>query len=581
MKTLGNIYLLLLVAFFSACNDPYEDSTYQVYDMNPVSSYLETRSDEFSEWITVLKYADLFNAVNQASSYFTVLVPTNEAVRSFYQKKNVSSIQELGKDYARSLAEYHIVNDSINLNTFIQGGKLTAKTLSDDYLSVSFDESSVTGGFNSIYVNKEAHVKELAIQVSNGYVYVLNGVMSPLVENLYDRISESREKYSIFIEALNQTSWKDSLSVIYDEIRQEDNTVIQQKRNYTLMAVSDDTYRSEGIISVVDLAAKAGAVGTDYKDKTNELFRYVAYHVIGGSYSVFDFKSFTGGVTTKLWTTKADAVLEASLQSGNKLYFNYKGEIDGQSVKAMFIEDGSDVQAKNGILHEMNSWLPLWESEIPVRVEWDFVENEEVASFIKGGYGNPNQQYQTADDDEHQSDISSLAYYTVNAKSTSTSLDGSDGAGGYYRVGYATAKKTGSAWINCKNKDHMYLNLGYNGSVIMKSPILIAGKYKVILKVTYAKSMDFMRTMSGGSNGGKIQFTFDDNVDTATEVPIYASIAANELGSYDTVIYDEIEFSKTGVHSMKMLIADPAATSNNKFRIQLDYMTFEPIIEDE
>ena len=78
MKTLGNIYLLLLVALFSACNDPYEDSTYQVYDMNPVSSYLETRSDEFSEWITVLKYADLFNAVNQASSYFTVLVPTNE-----------------------------------------------------------------------------------------------------------------------------------------------------------------------------------------------------------------------------------------------------------------------------------------------------------------------------------------------------------------------------------------------------------------------------------------------------------------------------------------------------------------------
>ena len=55
--------------------------------MNPVSSYLETRSDEFSEWITVLKYADLFNAVNRASSYFTVLVPTNEAVRSFYTKR--------------------------------------------------------------------------------------------------------------------------------------------------------------------------------------------------------------------------------------------------------------------------------------------------------------------------------------------------------------------------------------------------------------------------------------------------------------------------------------------------------------
>jgi putative fasciclin domain protein len=578
MKTFGNIYLLLLVAFFSACNDPYEDSTYQVYDMNPISSYLETRSDEFSEWITVLKYADLFNAVNQASSYFTVLVPTNEAVRSFYLKKNVSSIQELGKDYARSLAEYHIVNDSINLNTFVQGGKLEAKTLSDDYLSVSFDESSETGGFNSIYVNKEAHVKELAIQVSNGYVYVLNDVMSPLVENLYERISENSDKYSIFIEALNQTSWKDSLSIIYDEIRQEDNTVIQQKRNYTLLAVSDDTYRSEGVTSVADLAVKTGAVGTDYKDETNELFRYVAYHVIGGSYSVFDFNNFSGGTTTKLWTTKADAVLEASLQSGNKLYFNYEGEIDGQSVKAMFVEDGSDVQAKNGILHEIDSWLPLWESEIPVLVEWDFADYEEVAAWVNGGYGDPDQKYQTVDEGEHQSDVSSLACYTIDAKSSATSTDGSNG--GYYPVGYATPK-TGSAWTNCKNKDHIYLNLGYNGSIIMKTPILIAGKYKVILKVTYATSMNFMRTMTSGSNGGKIRFTFDGDSETTTEIPIYGSITANTLGLYDTVIYDEIEFSKTGTHSMKMVIADPAATSNSKFRIQLDYMTFEPIIEDE
>lgn len=575
MKTLGNIYLLLLIALFSACNDPYEDSTYQVYDVNPVSSYLETRSDEFSEWIAVLKYADLFNAVNQASSYFTVLVPTNNALRSFYQKKSVSSIQELGKEYARSLAEYHIVNDSINLNTFIKGGKLEAKTLSDDNLSVSFDESSLNGGFNSIYLNKDAHVAELAIRVSNGYVYVLDNVMSPLIENLYQRIAESRDKYSILISALEQTSWKDSLSIIYDEIRQEDNTIIQQKRNYTLLAVSDETFRSEGIASVADLAAKVGALGVDYNDKANELFRYVAYHLIGGSYSLFDFKIFSGGISTRLWTTKADAVLEASLQDDKKLYFNYKGEIDGRSVKAMFKEAGSDVQAKNGMLHEMDSYLPLWESEIQVKVEWDFADYQEVASYIKGGYGTAGQQYQTeTDNTEYQSDISSLACYTVNVKNSATPQSS------YYTVGYATVRKS-NAWTNCKNKDQMYLNLGYNGSITMKSPIVIAGKYKVILKVSYATSMDFMRTMASGSNGGKIQFTFDENAETSKEIPIYASIAANTLGLYDTVIYDEIEFSKTNTHTLKMMVADPAAATNNKFRIQLDYMTFEPIIGND
>ena len=578
MKTLGHLYMLLLITLFSACNDPYEDSTYQIYDVNPISSYLETRSDEFSEWIAVLKYADLYNAVNQASSYFTVLTPTNEAMHKFYEKKKVSSIQELGKEYARSLAEYHIVNDSVNLNTFVQGGKLEKKTLSDDYLSVSFDEDSEEGGFNSIYLNNEAHVKELAIQVSNGYVYVLDDVMSPLVENVYERINESAEKYSLFIEALECTGWKDSLSVIYDEIKQEDNTVIQQKRNYTLLAVSDETYHSAGITSVVDIATKVGATGSDYTNSTNELFRYVAYHILGGSYSIFDFNNFTGGTTTRLWTTKANAVLEASLQDGNKLYLNYEGEIDGKSVKASFIEDNSDIQAKNGIIHEVNGWLPLWESEIPVLVEWDFCDNEEVASWIKSGYGDPSQKYQSEDTGEHQSDVSSLACYTIDARNTATSLNGANG--GYYRIGYATPK-TGSAWVNCKNKDHMYLNLGYMGSIVMETPILIAGRYKVTLKVTYATSMDFMRTMKNGSNGGKIRFMFDDKTETTNEVPIYANVSENKLGIYDTVIYDAIEFSTTGKHSMKMVVVDPAASTHNKFRIQIDYMIFEPIIEED
>ena len=87
-----------MVALFSACNDPYEDSTYQVYDMNPVSSYLETRSDEFSEWITVLKYADLFNAVNQ---YFPMasIVVTDEAIQRYARNAMLDIIHSDGKRF--------------------------------------------------------------------------------------------------------------------------------------------------------------------------------------------------------------------------------------------------------------------------------------------------------------------------------------------------------------------------------------------------------------------------------------------------------------------------------------------------
>lgn len=104
--------MLGFVAYYS-CDDPYKDTVYQVYDVQPAGSYLQNRSNDFSEWIKILKYGDLFNAINRADDAFTVLAPTNDAVQRFYEKKNISSIEELGREYARTLAKYHIINDSM------------------------------------------------------------------------------------------------------------------------------------------------------------------------------------------------------------------------------------------------------------------------------------------------------------------------------------------------------------------------------------------------------------------------------------------------------------------------------------
>lgn len=580
MKILEKIYLLILITLCCyACNDPYEDSTYQIYDMNPVSTYLESRTDDFSEWIDILKYADLFNAVNQASSYFTVFVPTNAAIQDFYNKKGVQSIQELGVEYARSLAEYHIINDSINLNEFIKGGKLEKKTLSDDYLSVTPDEDSEEGGFNSLQVNKEAHVKELAIQVSNGYIYVLDAVLSPLVENVYQRISyaenqEKGKKYKIFNEILNLTSWNDSLIIIYDVIEQENGSKIKYKRDYTVLAVSDDTYKKTGILSVSDLISKIKVEDTDYTSKTNELYRYVAYHIIEGNYEIFDFKSFNGNITKKLWNTKAGAVLEASIQDNGKIYFNYSGKIDDELIQATFIEENSDIQAKNGVLHEIDSYLPLWESKIPIQVEWDFCDYPEVASYIKN-YGTEGQTYQQeTEKTEYRTEITNLSCYIVDKKSSATPYKD------YNPVDYFTVKQS-SAWTNCKYKDQLILNIGYTGSITMQSPIIIEGKYKITLKVCYATSMNFMRTQTSGSNGGSIKFILDNDETTAKQIPIYANVSSNTLGIYDVLLYEEYDFKKTEPHNLKMIVMDPSASTNAKFRIQLDYLLFEPILEEE
>ena len=158
-------YLLLsmvLLLLFS-CQDPYENDNFVVYDLYPAATYLDSRPDEFSEWVDILKYADMYNAVNQASRTYTLFAPNNTAVKAFYATKGISDATGMTKEYAKALVTYHMIEGEVPQKEFLLGGKLTKATVSGDYLSVSFDDSEETdGGLNSVYINEEARVDELA-----------------------------------------------------------------------------------------------------------------------------------------------------------------------------------------------------------------------------------------------------------------------------------------------------------------------------------------------------------------------------------------------------------------------------------
>ena len=70
MKKLKKIYWMLLIVLCAACNDPYDGDTFVVFDTQPAATYLSSRSEDFSEWIHIMKYADLYNAVNQATQQY-------------------------------------------------------------------------------------------------------------------------------------------------------------------------------------------------------------------------------------------------------------------------------------------------------------------------------------------------------------------------------------------------------------------------------------------------------------------------------------------------------------------------------
>lgn len=545
IPSLSVLFLLLAVA----CQDPYEGTTYQVYEENPISSYLD-EDETYAEWVKVLQYADMYNALNQADVDFTAFVPVNQAVLDFYQRMGVTSIEDLGKDYARSMVLYHTVLDTISVQEFINTPFTT--NLSGDKLRIEID--SVNAG--QAILNGEARVVQMGIRTSNGLIYVLNDAMRPLVETVFDRISDNPD-YSLFAEALTKTGWADSLSRLADTLYVNGEAQISL-RQYTLLAVSNATFAQDGVASY-DALKQLLQAGNDVTQPTNALNQYVGYHILAGSYDLGKLLTFSGSDTSAIWDTQADdQVLMITWDSLSPQPYT----INLMGTKATFVTETSDVMAKNGYVHTIDGYLPVWEPQ-QATVVWDLANFAEVRNLVPVDVYQPT----TYVSSETKVNISDAACYTTEVSAS--------GVGGtsYSYLTYVTCK------ANLKKAqffDRLVLNLGYMGSVAMKTPTLVKGKYKVTLNFVYLSDHAFMKNMSDG-NGGLMKVSFDGS--NIRNVSPYTTVTSTVANVYEYTLYDELEFDITASHLFKVVIMDPSASTNSKFSIQLDNIVFTPIVD--
>lgn len=552
------LIIWMVIFFLFSCEDPFKNNTYQPYDVYPTATYLDTRTEDFSMWIEILHYAGLYNAVNQASMTYTSFVPSNEAVSAFFKRKGIASIHELGTDYARDLVQYHIINAEVPQKEFLLGGKLKSQTISGHYLSVSFEDQG-EGGLNSVYLNKEARVTELANKTTNGLVYVLDNVLTPLVETIYDRLVET-SSYSIFKQAVEMTGWKNRLDAPLDTVYSATGQVSYIRKNFTLFAVSDAVFLEQGISDVNGLVAKVGA-GSDYTNDANELRKYVGYHLISQTHFAEDIFTF-GDDSTVIWTTQSPNQIFSTNKVGQNFYINYK-RASGTGVK--LIEGKVDIPAKNGVIHEVDA-LMLPTSPDPMTVIWDLCSFDDVESVVNafGAEKKLGDIYQTYQSSEHQITFSEneVSSYTWKAYSS---------ASNWPSLGYLVTKAGGSGNSYGANlNDMLIVNLGYLGNVTMKTPVLLKGKYKVELYYACAGSLkDFI------NGGSKCQFSFDNQ---SQEVYVYDGAKAS-VGIYSLTMFDEVEFNETTHHNFKVLLMDSRATSHSSYRLQLDYVKFIPVFD--
>jgi uncharacterized surface protein with fasciclin (FAS1) repeats len=551
------------------------DGSYTTETAEPIATYLNDQ-EEYSEWVKVLNYTDYYGTLNQGSSVaFTHFVPTNEAVENFYAEKGVSSIDELGKDYAQALVKFLTISgDSIKLTEKFSSAKVTGVSYTNVYaqdLTVTVD--SVEVGY---VLNGVAHINQNYVAASNGFIYQITAIPSPLTELVWDRITAD-SKYSIMAEALRATGYDKVFATFADTtVRLGQRKVT--RRYYTFLTVSDENFAKDGINNLSDLKTKLAdhyaaqnPEGTVTADSL--LKQYIEYHTLGGSYPYSDLVAMVGSDTVRVWSTEApgqifmthyrdeDTFVTSAGDTLHSVYWNKNDETN----TSLITSPSNDTKARNGYVHELSAWMPVYEPQ-PTTVVWDLADNSKIRALVGSDY-------------QPAAPVSSEGKYDVSScvDDYETSSNGR-GSSNYTSVCYVTCK---SNLKNCLNNDRMVINVGYLGHVTFKTPTLVRGKYKVTMTVAYQTTQKFLKT-SDGCKGGLIRIAMNDSVDskvnmhTALVAP-YTQIAKTTVGVYNTTLYDEIEFDETASHYFKVVVMDPAASSNKNFTLDFDAITFTPI----
>ena len=564
-KIIRNIVCIASSAIlFAACDkdvfdintDPFKNEVYSTTLMSPISTFLEEQ-EGYGEYVKMLRYANMFNALNQSSSgtSFTAFVPNDEAMREFYRRRGVDSLEQLSKEYARAFVLYHTVKDSILPESFVQ--KKSVQNLSGDVINITIDPQHA----GQAILNNEGHVVEMGLSAYNGKVYVLSSAMTPLVETVYDRVVQGGRS-RIMGEALQATGWADRLGVVVDTTLNEERQKVINHYYYTLLNVPDAAFSKAGIGSLDQLRQLLRSTDKDGLGEDSLLRKYVGYHILQNQYTTDEMGAMVGSETTRIWSSSASNQVFTVTYDSLATREADKYVLNGSGVSARFVPEESNVLCKNGYVHELDGWLPVWEPE-QATVLWDLADYTEIKNLVDPEYYQPAEP--TASEQRFRVASAACFEYEMGEAGTKNR--------NYSDIDYVTCR---SNMKDAHNYDRIVFNLGYMGKVSMRTPTIVRGKYKVELTIVFMTGNNFMRQQTDG-NGGMLKMTFDEKDEYTVFTAPYTKVTSALPGVYTSTIYEEIEFPETASHDFSFIVLDPAASTNSNFSLQFDYIKFTPI----
>jgi uncharacterized surface protein with fasciclin (FAS1) repeats len=288
-------------------NDPIVEN-YYTFTGETVSDYLKNKP-EYSEFVTILKRAHMLDLLSTYGEY-TCFAPTNEAIDSLLRERGLFSVDELPNASCDTIAKNHLIKGAF-YTTDLQDGAIPATNYLDRYLIFSSD-STMRGGQVAVsyFINKKSEIIIRDDSVENGVVHTLNRIITPSNMFLPQLMAEDTT-ISIFVDAMELTGLDKKMEAYIDETYHvgpdslnlkliynsagERPADFPEKRKFgfTAFVEPNTVYRKKGIRTVDDLISKLRnkelkvwdpynrySYDDNYRDSTNVVYRFVAYHLL-------------------------------------------------------------------------------------------------------------------------------------------------------------------------------------------------------------------------------------------------------------------------------------------------------------
>lgn len=542
------LYLCVAVAaMFSACGDDLEDSTFSITEEVPAATWLQENG--YTQWVALLNHTNMFSTINLNVGDYTLFVPDNEAVNKYLAANGYGSVQDIDPAYGQYLVKYHTIAGNQYSQVDFSNDVLPDTTATGDRLSVTFNENG------DYFVNEEAQITSFDIATTNATVFIMNGVLTPITEYIYDRLEDNAD-WSLFKELLDATGLSPLVS-----------STSGRAASYTCLVVPNSVFDASAISSLAALAdtLDAGQNTAAWTDPENAMYRYAAYHLISSSHAtgsivVADTASASSAAT--VLATLAEASYIEFQDIDGQLYINY----DTLTNTGATWGGVTDLVCRNGVIHEVST--PL---------------------YIKAPTNVPTTTFEVTDFSILETEISEYRLGSLTAEYVEDLLDLREkyGSGfcydwtsllssnGFGCVSYYVGTSTDTVGLYFTNHDALMLDLGQYGYIDMQTPSLVADS------TTYSVGLSFYNT-AASSASGRFTVYIDDVVvgslttqggtapkrfDKVSPKPEeWVAIPNADNGEY---IVGEVTFATTGRHTLRI-------EDNEGSTLYLDYVLFTP-----